>query len=47
MVEGICSRERLPENERSRGVCKVNIRRYNSSREKAQSMNNLKEMAEL
>ena len=47
MVEGICSRERLQEDERSSGVCKVSIRRYNSSREKAQSMNNLKEMAEL
>ena len=48
MVEGICSRERLPEDERSSGVCKVSsIRRYNSSREKAQTMNNLKEMAEL
>ena len=47
MVEGICSRERLPEDERSSGVCKVGIRRYNTGREKAQTMNNLKEMAEL
>ena len=47
MVEGICLRERLPEDERSSGVCKVSIRRYNSSREKAQTMNDLKEMADL
>ena len=47
MVEGICLRERLPEDERSSGVCKVGIRRYNASREKAQNMNNLKEIAEL
>ena len=40
MVKGICSRERLPEDERSSGVCKVGIRRYNTGREKAQTMNN-------
>ena len=34
-IEGICSRERLPEDERSSGVCKFGIRRYNASRKKS------------
>ena len=47
MVE-ICSRERLPEDERSSGVCKVGIGgTMPVGKNRAQTMHNLKEMSEL